>query len=284
MSLPVTVFHKYQSLGNDFILLDATALQVESVVQQMADQSWNDRVEQLCDRYYSIGADGVVVVMQSGKNNFFAHVYNSDGSYGGFSGNGARAVAHYLWTTFRLSASFSYTMGNKVVDVLIDLTMSNESSGAVTTFIPTGTVGAERLVTIEGTELTGIEVDVGNPHLIFFEERTIPWLREHGTTLEFIKGAESPVNIEFITEQGDHQYRLLVHERGAGMTLACSSGAAAVTWLLYHEKKILAQQRCTLSMLGGSVVSWVTADQRIALQGEVACVFKGRVMGYADSL
>lgn len=268
-------FHKYHSLGNDFIVIDRRAIDPELVRHELSADSWNDLVRQWCERHCGIGADGLIVIMNLTDGKVVAEVYNADGSYGGFSGNGARCVAHYLWKHVMHRLQFRFQMGRRAVDVTMNEAASNDVKGVVTTLIPGGVVGGEHSIAIDDRVFKGVEVDVGNPHCIFFETITREWLQQHGKALEYVRGKESPINVEFVTPIADNQYQLLVHERGVGITLACSSGAAAVTWLLHHRGTLLPDVQCTMQMLGGSVHCWVTHDGQIALQGEVTHVFSG---------
>ena len=79
-------FWKYQGIGNDFILLDGTAGDLE------IDTEWCRRA---CDRHYGIGADGVLYVMPGEGTDITMRIINADGSEAEMCGNGIRCVAKY---------------------------------------------------------------------------------------------------------------------------------------------------------------------------------------------
>jgi diaminopimelate epimerase len=82
-------FTKMQGAGNDFIMVDDLSLELELTTQQ---------VQELCDRHFGVGADGVILVRPSARADCAAymHYVNADGSLAEMCGNGVRCFAKYL--------------------------------------------------------------------------------------------------------------------------------------------------------------------------------------------
>src|SRR5882672_9272740 len=81
-------FTKMTGAGNDFVLIDGRRRRFEL--------DWAGLAPVLCNRRYGIGADGLLIIEESGKGDFSLKYFNSDGSYGGMCGNGGRCAARYI--------------------------------------------------------------------------------------------------------------------------------------------------------------------------------------------
>lgn len=81
MSAPGTVFHKMTGSGNDFIMLDGRT--------SRADEWPADRIRQVCDRRFGVGADGFLVLVPEGEGRVRMVFFNSDGSRAPMCGNAA---------------------------------------------------------------------------------------------------------------------------------------------------------------------------------------------------
>ena len=82
------VFHKYQALGNDYIVIDPLQ---SSLVADAA------LVRKLCDRHFGVGGDGVLFGPTTNCEPFGVEIRNADGSLAEKSGNGLRIFARYLY-------------------------------------------------------------------------------------------------------------------------------------------------------------------------------------------
>ena len=108
------------------------------------------------------------------------------------------------------------------------------------------------------------------------------FLKNNGHLIEQHPAFPNRTNVEFVWQKKAGEYNVLVYERGCGITRACSSGAAAITWLLQDERPL------RLSMLGGVVVTGVVEGPggvTISLQAQAHCVFEGILVSFpsADS-
>jgi diaminopimelate epimerase len=83
-------------------------------------------------------------------------------------------------------------------------------------------------------------------------------------------------NIGFAQVLSPDHLRLVVWERGAGLTLACGSGACAT--LVNAVRRGLAERSATISLPGGDLlVQWREADGHVLMTGPVATSFVGEL-------
>ena len=118
---------------------------------------------------------------------------------------------------------------------------------------------------------------------MIFQQVEQAWLREHGKNLESHAYFPDRANIEFVWEDLAYQlhddiskaYRLLVYERGCGMTLACSSGVAGTLGVLFYLGAIKQEELVAFSMPGGTVIGSVDAENNIILRATATMGFSG---------
>ncbi len=92
-------FVKMHGLGNDFIMLDCLCeTDNEDKQGSRAERILcREQVQQICDRHYGIGADGVVCILPSACADFRMKLYNADGSTAQMCGNGIRCLGKYVY-------------------------------------------------------------------------------------------------------------------------------------------------------------------------------------------
>lgn len=276
----LTHFIKYQSLGNDFILFDwyqESLARIDAIIQP---SQWAETVRLLCNRHTGIGADGVLIL----KNNLHVNqpemiIYNADGSHALMCMNGLRCVAHYLFTTYAPHQEWSIRIGTQQAQC--SATYHNNTI-LITTNIANNTYYGTTTIQVDHKSLEGHIVSVGNPHFIIYQETTLSWLEKYGSIIEHHKKFPEKTNVEFlwnITESNmPHQhYYILVHERGCGITQACSSGVAASLVALINTHHIKPNELVTISMPGGSVTGCVNCKNNVILTAQAHLVFKGDI-------
>lgn len=188
----------------------------------------------LCDRHRGIGADGLIGAYVDGIYVTF-ELYNSDGSRAEVSGNGLACLAQ--------------AVGRDRIEVRTDAGVR-----VVTLDLDRATVDMGAPITTKDMD-GGFFVDMGNPHLV---------LRDEGQDLETIGRQHLDLNVELIAPVADG-VRMRVHERGAGITEACGSGAcasavAARTWGLAGEQLTVHQDGgdATVDLSGDTIRYTVT--------------------------
>lgn len=292
-------FDKMHGLGNDFIVIEDWAGELELTAAQVA---------RLCDRHFGIGADGVILVRRALDPSAAAymHYINSDGSLAGMCGNGIRCIAKYLVDHGQLPAGGD----SMVVETLsgpkpIRFTTDGEGRLALATVdmgepvllpsrIPTSLPGEDAVVeaalpTEAGTMLFTC-VNMGNPHAVAFleggqaEVLTLPDgdFAALGRPLETHAAFPEGCNIEFArlldaaAEPDGADIEMRVWERGCGETLACGTGACAtaVAAALTGRRG----RRSVIRLRGGLLdVTWSEADGHVLMTGPATTAFSGWV-------
>ncbi len=269
-------FVKYQSFGNDFILLDFINQSNESIEGIIHNAHWSSRIAQWCDRHRGIGADGVLILKKNSEDVHEMHVFNADGSSAEICLNGMRCCVRHLYLQNPGKQVFQIQSVKQVVRNQVD---RSQGPFHIITNVPF--VRYERMVTIATQEgdFTGHCVDVGNPHFIVFAEKEVGWLSEYGSLIEKHPLFPRKTNVAFVWQESQDEFqrrfRVLFYERGCGMTLACSSGAAAVIKALYQLGTIKKEECIRLAMQGGILQCMMEPQEDIVLMGDAHRVFSG---------
>lgn len=276
----VIEFSKYHGLGNDFILIDNRAASEPSLTREQAAQ-W-------CDRHFGIGADGVIFALpgQDGTD-YTMRIYNSDGSEPEMCGNGIRCLARFLADLEGTTDTRSY----RIHTLAGVITPKLEADGLVTVDmgeprllaaeIPTTLTAPDQKVIDQTLEVVGQSwqvtcVSMGNPHCITFVDdvAAIP-LAQIGPQFEHHAVFPKRTNTEFIQVVRPDYLKMRVWERGAGITLACGTGACAslVAAVLVGKS----DRKATVELPGGPLqIEWSAADNRLYMTGPAEKVFAGQ--------
>jgi diaminopimelate epimerase len=277
----VIEFSKYQGLGNDFILIDNRHTNEPIITPQQAIA--------ICDRHFGIGADGVIFALPGQKDTEYTmRIYNSDGSEPEMCGNGIRCLAKFIANLEgRREVNKSYrihTLAGTIVpklagngEVTVDMGEPQLTAAQIPTLLgaPEEKVIAQPLAVADRTWSVTC-VSMGNPHCITFVEDTEAIaLATIGPLFERHEAFPQRTNTEFIQVVKPDYLKMRVWERGAGITLACGTGACAsvVAGVLNN----LCDRRCTVELPGGCLqIEWSQADGRVYMTGPAIEVFTGR--------
>jgi diaminopimelate epimerase len=245
----------YEVLGNRFLVVEAKIGTFPFHIQK--------EVATWCD--YGKKADGLLAVdVDRGR----ALVFNADGSYGQFSGNGARCVALYMWQRMGKLTPLNVTVGDSAVQCVPQV-FGKDLVEVTVTISPARFMGQQKVV-IGDVVYKGWRVDVGNPHWIVLQPSESACLRTCGAQLERATNS----NIEYVWPiiGAPLAFRVLVYERGVGMTSACGSGAAAVAALLCEQGICSYERRIVLHMPGGTMECVVNLDRSLSVTAPVIMV------------
>ncbi|MFP5330493.1 MAG: diaminopimelate epimerase, partial [Alphaproteobacteria bacterium] len=121
----------------------------------------------------------------------------------------------------------------------------------------------------------GFAVNVGNPHIVFFVEdpAKIP-LEVFGPRIENDPVFPERINVHVakVSEDGIH---MRSWERGAGITLACGTGACAVAVAAIATKRT--KSPVAVHMPGGTLtISWEPGGP-VRMRGSATHVFEGEL-------
>ncbi len=279
-------FSKYHGLGNDFILVD-NRHQVDPLISPETAAAW-------CDRHFGIGADGVIFALpgQTGTD-YTMRIYNSDGSEPEMCGNGIRCLAKYLEAletadgrapqaphTYRihtLAGVISPTLqpdGQVTVDMGHPILLAKDIP--TTLGIPDDKV-VNLPLAVAGQDWGVTCVSMGNPHCItFVDDVAAVDLDKIGPQFEHHPAFPQRINTEFIQVVRPDYLKMRVWERGAGITLACGTGACAA--LVAGVLNGLCDRMATVELPGGPLrIEWSVTDDRIYMTGPAQQVFRGSI-------
>ena len=259
---------KFDAWGNDFLVLDVAQLRSAGVDE--ATVAWPEVSRAWCNRASGVGADGLLLLERIDDVNARMRLYNSDGSTAEMSGNGARCFAHAL---FRSDAARGERVYRLHTDAgMREVTVGEQDSNSVVATVDMGevsTIDAPANWAAIGThpDRPVVHVSVGNPHTVVGVDDVD--LVDIGQL-----GRQVPqVNLEIIAPgPGRNAITMRVHERGAGITQACGTGACASAWAALRWGLVSStteRVEVTVHMLGGDAVVTLNAPEagRVALTG-----------------
>lgn len=269
-------FVKMQGAGNDFVVLD-TRDHALSLTRAQATR--------LADRRRGVGCDQIILIEPDAEPDSgadaFMRILNADGSESGACGNATRCVAALLAAetgarslVIRTNAGLlpAIIKGPNVVEV--DMGPPRLDWADIPLSEPMDTL---RLRLAMGPVEAPAACSMGNPHATFFVDdlRHLP-IDTLGPALERARIFPDRANIGFARIETPERIRLRVWERGAGLTLACGSGACAA--LVNAHRRGLAARRAAIEMDGGVlIVTWREEDGHVLMEGPVATVFEGEL-------
>lgn len=277
------IFAKGHGTENDFVVLPDLDARLALTPATVAA---------LCDRRRGLGADGVLRVTTAGAardagvfdrlpdgvaaGDWYMDYRNADGSIAQMCGNGVRVFAHYLRAS-GLESADEFTVGSLAGPRPVLLHRADATTADVTVDMGKANQFGTGSAVVGGRSLTGLAVDVGNPHLacVGITEGELAAL-DVGSPVTF-DSAQFPegVNIEVLTPPVDGAVSMRVHERGVGETRSCGTGtvAAAVAALAHQGADTGALQ---VRIPGGEVTVTVT-ESTSYLRGPSVLVARGEL-------
>jgi diaminopimelate epimerase len=278
------LFHKFQALGNDFLIIRESAL-----------RSGADDLEALskriCDRHFGAGADGVELLLDSPRSagaDFEVRLFNADGGETPISGNGTRCVAAYLYLVEKWDRPEVRIATGAGVKVLRPV----DRSGSRMVF--EAEMGAPRFASEEIPVITTTRLDrvirqqldvygqsveftatsMGNPHCSVFVDdfERVDW-RTLGSKIETHAAFPDRTNVEFIRVINRDEIEARFWERGVGETLSSGTGACGAA-LAAMINGLTAVKVKVLTAAGALIVEW-RDDGMVVQTGESSAVYRG---------
>ena len=276
MSAPGLPFRKMHGLGNDFVVLDGRA--------HALTLSESGR-RAIADRRIGVGCDQLIVLEPPTERgaDVFMRIYNPDGSEAEACGNATRCVAALLMDERRnghvvvqtvaglLESERRGTGDNGLPVVGVDMGLAGLDWRDIPLATPCDTLHVPLAL---GPVADPVATSMGNPHVTFFVDdlQAIP-IAELGPRLEHDRIFPQRANIGFAQLLAPGRLRLRVWERGAGLTLACGSGACAAAVAAARRK--LTGRTVEIVADGGTLsIDWLP-DNHVLMTGGVAIAFSG---------
>ncbi|MBI1800519.1 MAG: diaminopimelate epimerase, partial [Chloroflexi bacterium] len=263
-------FVKMHGLGNDFVVVDARSGATPA-------HNWPTLAQAMCDRHYGVGADQLLLVCDSRRADVTMRLFNTDGFEAEMCGNGIRCVGKYVYERgiVRKPQLAVETLGGvKRLNLLIEHGIV--SGAAVAMGVPQA-VWLDEPVIIDGVPLRLMSVNVGNPHAVAVIETPVENfpLERIGPQVERHPLFPNRTNFEVINvlQRDPPALQARVWERSAGLTLACGTGACAVT--VAARLQGLVGNETDVHLPGGTLrIAWDGEDE-VWMTGPATTVFEG---------
>ncbi|HRQ61292.1 MAG TPA: diaminopimelate epimerase [Alphaproteobacteria bacterium] len=265
-------FKKMHGLGNDFVVVDGRdGLKTPDIKTLQA----------MADRRLGIGCDQILFIRppKSEGTDVFLEMYNSDGSPLRACGNGTRCVADIIAAETGKAEIVLETVAGF-------LHCRKEADGRITADMGVPKTDWKDIPLSEERDTlhlgiskdalkNPVAVNMGNPHAVFFVDGLkFMEIEEYGAFFEKHALFPDRANIEFVEVKNRNELRMRVWERGAGVTMACGTGACAS--LVAAVRRGLSDRKAKLVLDGGELnIEWREDDGHVLMTGPVAYVFDG---------
>lgn len=298
-------FTKMHGIGNDYIYVNCFEENVEHP---------QETAKYVSDRHFGIGSDGLILIRPSKAADFEMAMYNADGSRGEMCGNAIRCVAKYVYDhkmTDQTRISIETLAGIKYADltvtdgkvVMVRVNMGKpelepekipvkyskpQSAGGDGLKALSGNTGSrepeilpqivDRPIAVDGLEYRMTCVSMGNPHcVVYVNDVDSLELEKIGPKFEHHAYFPNRVNTEFVKVLDRHTVQMRVWERGSGETLACGTGACAVT--VASILNGFTERAVTVKLVGGDLnIEWEEETGIVYMAGPAESVFEGEII------
>jgi len=266
-----TPFVKMHGTQNHFVIVDAR--------QETFAPSRGDIVE-ICDPTTGIGADQLIVIEPANSDaDAFMRIFNVDGKEAEACGNATRCVAWILLEENGSDRLAIETLAGELVchragDQRVAATMGKVSMNWQR--IP---LSEERdtlhLGLVSGALSDPVGLNVGNPHAVFFvEDLDQVDVGADAPPIQNDKLFPNQVNVGVAEILSPQKMRLIVYERGVGLTMACGSGACAAVFAA-QQLRLTHSATMQVELPGGIVDIEISRDGTAVMTGPVAYSFSG---------
>ncbi len=257
-----------QGSGNDFILIDNRR-------GILKGRNLSVLASTVCDRHYSVGADGLIVIVPSRKADFKWRFFNADGSEAEMCGNGSRCAARF--------AHLKKIAGNELsFETVAGIIHARVKKSTVRVQL-TGASGLRMNIPVplDSSTRTAHGINTGVPHLVYLsdavESEDVAAVGRKTRYHDLFKPAGT--NVNFMQVQGPNKLRIRTYERGVeGETLACGTGAVASA-LIGAALGLVSSPTEVLTKSGENlVVSYSRRDQEftdLQLEGDARVICEG---------
>lgn len=260
-------------IGNDFVVIDARSIVLPEP---------GPLAKRLCRRRFGVGADQLLLILDSDDSDIKMRIFNSDGTEVEMCGNGIRCVAKYVWEN-GISGKSPLVVETPAGPI------KPEKAGDMVRV----NMGRPRLEAKDiPVKLNGRVVDyplkvydsifpitcvsMGNPHAVIFMEEIDGFPVDfYGPKIEHHVLFPMRTNVEFIEIRGPKRIKMRVWERGAGETMACGTGASAA--VVASAIKGFTERTAVVELPGGELsIEWAE-DDHVYMTGPAVKVYEGEI-------
>lgn len=264
-------FVKSVASGNDFVIIDDRKSSLKGNPSNIA--------KRLCDRFYGIGADGLLLIEKSKAADFKMRIFNSDGSEAEMCGNGSRCIALYAYTEKIAPASMEIetmagTLNAKVRGENVKVKLTDPKD-----------IQWNLCLMIHECPYKVSLTNTGVPHVIHFvNDLEAVEVKNLGSKMRYHKEfSPHGANVDFVKviDKGKNKIAVRTYERGVeDETLACGTGAVASAIISAEAEKL--SSPVTVETKSGEVLkvyfeSHEGSFKNVYLEGKAKLVYKGEI-------
>ncbi len=264
-------FFKMTGGGNDFVIFDNR--------KEILPKEYAALAKKVCDRKFSIGADGMIVLERTEEAHFKMIFHNEDGSRAAMCGNGARCLARFAHLLEIAPEKMKFVTDAGILAAEIQGDSVKLQMGSATGMKLDFPLGLE-----ENKELHLSFINTGVPHVVLLvsdpDKTEVKGLgRAIRTHKQF---APDGTNVNFVRHKDEHTIVVRTYERGVeGETLACGTGVVASSLICAAKELVKSPVYCLTR--GGEILKvYFSLDKSgsfkdIFLEGPASLCFKGEV-------
>lgn len=272
-------FTKMHGAGNDYVYINGFEEQVLYPEKLAITVS---------DRHFGIGSDGLILILPSEIADLRMRMFNADGSEAEMCGNGVRCVAKYAAESGLingdeiqletgagvLSLKLHFGKDQKVDRVRVNMGQPRLMPAEIPVKADNEAMIIDQPLQILDRTFAITCVSMGNPHCVIFVDQVDDFpIEKYGSEIETHPMFPSRVNVEFVELVSRSEVKQRTWERGAGETLACGTGASAVTVAGVLSGRT--ERSITNRLLGGTLqLEWSEAGD-VFMTGPATEVFRG---------
>jgi diaminopimelate epimerase len=254
-------FHKYQGTGNDFVMIDNR--------QDVFPKNDVKLIEQLCDRRFGIGADGLILLENDTETDFRMVYYNSDGNESSMCGNGGRCIVAFA----------------KSLNVINNQTTFIATDGLHHALIQENGIVSLQMKDVDQVKINTdyVFLNTGSPHHVLLIDDLVNYdIKTNGAKIRYSDlYGKAGSNVNFVKQISENHFALRTYERGVeDETLSCGTGATAVAIAMHAIGKTNATE-IDIDVQGGMLK--VTFEKqndtykKVHLIGLATFVFEGEI-------
>ena len=281
-------FTKMHGAGNDYIYIDARAPTFDN-------EDWPKLSQQMSDRHFGIGGDGIILIMDSDVADLRMRMFNADGSEGEMCGNGIRCFVKYavergivapadgkikVETLAGIRSIVPIYDGQLLVGARVSMGEPRLNPEDLPVELDPAMGYRKGPVLsypfqVDGLDLPLTFVSMGNPHAVTFLDKPVAEFPLHiiGPQVERHPMFPRRVNFEVVNLGEPGQLKARVWERGSGETLACGTGACAIA--VAARLQGLTQDSVDITLPGGTLTIDWDGEGEVYLEGPAEEVFSG---------
>jgi diaminopimelate epimerase len=282
-------FTKMHGAANDFVMIDGRKMK----------RDWSKLAIAVCDRHLGIGADSLIILLPSDKADFGMRTFDTDGSEAETCGNGIRCLARYVLEKGLVSSPDIEEMTIETVATVNKVKLERKGSKVVKFWANMGKprLTADKIpvnvkagkgevidiksmiaykVAVSGMELVLNLVSMGNPHAVHFSQEPVADfpMSKIGPLVENLPIFPNRVNFEVVRVLDNKHIEARVWERGVGETLACGSGACAIT--VASKLNGYTESKVDIKLRGGVLNAEWNGNGEVILGGPAVVVYEGK--------